>query len=357
MLLLFFLSCIPQLAIAASCSGYNPSDSSGCINEAGCYWNNECLPCKETDETTGQGYYCPRGGCNNATGMCECPTDHPKSDPGTEYLEDCYKTIQCRHQTKGHLEECKEDNDGDRKCLIDGETLGNGTIHYETENGVEVCYTGYLDCDQFGNTPNNCPGGTVTGYAEWTTVPVNGTPQKRWKTTTDPHRCKCEHINQPLNGHNCTGNSVASIMYTSVHLENANATITFSDSPSYHCTQCDSGYYVNHSTDMQANDDECEDNAVCKCSIVPQGYYLTSPCTDSLEPPLSNSTQDICPPIACPVGQTTSSPGTVGTEADPIPCQYSNDTKVCVGNTCIPLTNIKSGTTSITGDINLWKAI
>lgn len=291
------------------------------------------------------GYFCTGDGREQC-----CPADHPESAEGTTDLEDCYKNIQCIHQTMDNTITCKEDHDGDITCTIDGESVTNGTIHYETENSTDVCYTGYLNCDQFGGANNSsCPNGTVSGYAKWELVVVNNAPQRRWHTTSPEHRCKCEQTSHSSDRH-CTAKSLALPL---VDPTNATTPINYDTAPDTYCSECDSGYYVNYSTDMEANTGEsgCVDNAVCRCSIIPKGYYLESECE-----PLPESfsfNQHICPPNLCPPGMTTNNPGTIASN----PCRYGGGTKICVGSSCVDLQNMVSGGNTLGLPASSWTRV
>lgn len=311
MFLLFILLLIPLNGYADNpCRGLDPES---CTATAGCYLANECVQCKEE-------YYCPAGESNRKKCSDLGDGTFTLSDAGATEEEDCYKKVDCIHWFKNTSKTCKSYYDS---SLIDcGDGMNsNTTVHLEND----TCYTGYLNCDQFNN---DCTG-TVSGYTKWD--PSIG----KWHTApTSTNRCRCE---SDYTSETCTGTQKHLTYYNQVYIDRTTQ-INFVPSE-YFCKQCMPGYYVNAATDINSDheNDDCENDKVCKCTIVPKGYYINGQCP-AIPDSITNMNNDICPPSPCPAGQTTDGPGALSLTE----CHFTADTKFCDAGGCFTLGDIKN---------------
>ena len=308
MFLLFILLLIPLNGYADNpCQGLS---SEGCSATAGCYFANECTQCTKS-------HYCPAG----ESGRKKCSDlgdgTFTLSDAGATEEEDCYKKVDCIHYN--NTKSCKSYYDS---SLID---CGNGmtntsTVHFEGN----TCYTGWLYCNQFAN---DCSG-TVSGYMKW------DKSRNKWHTVpNNDNRCLCE---SSYESDTCTGSQKYLPHYTQQYID-ITASINFVPSL-YLCTNCKSGYYVKADTDINSDheNDDCENDKVCKCTIVPKGYYINGQCP-AIPDPITNMNNDICPPSPCPAGQTTDEPGAFSLTK----CHFTDKTQFCDAGGCFTLGDIE----------------
>ncbi len=285
----------------------------------------ECLECPE-------GYYCPGG---HFAFCCNIKTngEFPKSAEGAKSINECYKSInsgECIEPDGTLNHNCGSFYPNSAiKCWNNDGEYNSTNYHIDTNNAQ--CYAEYLDCKIFGSS--NCPNDKISGSASWFSS------EEEW----DIDNCRCDELSFADSTDKFCSGIIKNVKYGGPRWLDYVQEISYTGTYGlYYCTQCNTGYYVNHLTDMEDNtdDDDCENHAVCKCTLIPKGKYLEHACTQSLEPPVNNYTQDICPPSACGAGKTTTSTGTIGSDY----CHYGSETQLCDSAGCVNLSDPESWT-------------
>ena len=316
--LFFVLFLFPVMASAANCSNFNNNPET-CGATPGCHYHDNFQKCKKCAED----HFCT--GWNNQEAECSERTDgdFPKSEEGSDSIDDCYADIGCIHKTQDNILQCKHYSNDSFWCPDDISTY---RIHIEPDGN---CYTGILNCDEF---PSDC-NGSPKNDIQW------DYQNHQWMTSW----CVCTGANYSGTNLHCTAKANKT---TTQNAQYATQQISYDSVNNYWCTKCDSGYYVDAYNDLSPvseppvsgqtwchvdENDPGGQYTVCKCTQVPKGSYLDAACPTFGK---IETLADICPPNNCGAGKTTNNAGTIGNN-----CHYSSDTKFCDANGCFNITD------------------
>lgn len=315
MLFLVVLLIIPGMARAVNSdcrqiTGQNAQTT--CENTAGCHWEYSCFPCNED-------HYCP--GNNNAQILCSSiGTGFNRSDEGSENEQECYKSIDCQDAT-GTPQPCRHYNTTDNpyRCGSNLQT----SAHIESD----LCYYNHRDCGLFDAT--GCTNGQQYGDAVWENNKWNLVAIHQTGTYLG---CRCKDGN--FTNDTCGGKHTVKVKTQTAASVQSQITYTDGDIISYYCTSCNDGYYIETIYNYNNAPENCanaNNNVVCGCSIIPQGWYGTPNCSWGANTPTSGT----CPKNPCPAGQTTQTTGATSVNA----CQYTTQTQFCDNQGCFTLSD------------------
>lgn len=317
--LFFVLFLFPVMASAANCSNFNNNPET-CGATPGCHYHDNIQKCKKCAED----YFCT--GWNNQEAECSERTDgdFPKSEEGSDSIDDCYADIDC-YDYDDSVERCERLYDNDINCsIIRG-------AHIENINGNDTCYAGSRRCRLFGS--ENCSESEISGTA----TRISGHSGNEW----DISSCSCGVADfEDSTTLFCHGKQ-SGVRPSSSTVSNAGVAINYNGSrDGYYCTRCvlDNGNIKYYANTTDSNGTQCSPggNHVCKCETSSElGYWREGKCNSGTDWTGNN----ICKRVSCPVGKTTNEV----LPTDILGCHYSPDTKFCDANGCFNITDADSG--------------
>ena len=316
-ILLLICLFIPSYVYGNYCTDIG-MDRVTCWNTEGCQYDSDAIGCHlcNTD------WYCD----GNYTEAQACPSDtFPKSDSGATSSQECYKSINCEDAT-GTEQSCRHYNTTNNPYRC-GSNLAT-SAHIESDS----CYYNHRDCDLFDAI--GCTNGQQYGDAVWENNKWNLVAIHQTGTYLG---CRCKDGN--FTNDTCGGKHTVKVKTQTAASVQSQITYTDGDIISYYCTSCNDGYYIETIYNYNNAPENCanaNNNVVCGCSIIPQGWYGTPNCGWGA----NNLTSNQCPKTPCPAGQTTDNTGATSESA----CKYTNQTKFCDNQGCFTLDDVEDWT-------------